>query len=82
MIKMYIELEDEIIEKIEKITYHKYSRKGNFIFGDEIRFIIDDLLTEIDVLNEKYDDFKKDVDDNYKIISPHEQYGISNDDFI
>lgn len=49
---------------------------------DEILSIIEDLECEIHSLQEEYDDFKQNVEDNYKPISYVEQVGISDRDFI
>ena len=42
---------------------------------------MEDLLHELDVLQEKYEDLEKDLEDNYKPISYAEQIGYNERDF-
>ncbi len=44
--------------------------------------IIEDLMHEIDILNEKIEDLEQDVEDNYRPIKKEEQYEVSYRDFI
>jgi hypothetical protein len=48
----------------------------------EILEIIENMESELHNLQEEYDDFKQNVEDNYKPISYAEQVGISDRDFI
>lgn len=48
---------------------------------EEILGIIEDIEGELHSLQEEYDDFKQNVEDNYKPISYAEQVGISDRDF-
>lgn len=48
---------------------------------EEILGIIEDIESELHSLQEEYDDFKQNVEDNYKPISYAEQVGISDRDF-
>lgn len=43
---------------------------------------IEDLVFELEAVKEEYEDFKKDVEDNYKYMPIDEQAGISDRDFI
>lgn len=43
---------------------------------------IEDLTFELEAVKEEYEDFKKDVEDNYKYMPIDEQVGISDRDFI
>ena len=65
----------ELIKKAEKITCCDYGRKENMLDADMFISIIEDLLYELDILQEKYDDFKQNVEDNYKPITDKELYG-------
>jgi hypothetical protein len=49
---------------------------------NEILEIIENMESELHSLQEEYDDFKQNVEDNYKPISYAEQVGISDRDFI
>lgn len=44
--------------------------------------VLEDLDSDYKMLEEKYEDFKRDVEDNYRPISPEEMYGIDDKDFI
>lgn len=48
---------------------------------EEVLGIIEDMEGELHSLQEEYDDFKQNVEDNYKPISYAEQVGISDRDF-
>lgn len=72
---MYLELKQDLIDKIEEITCTDYERKGNYIPAENIENIIKDLLYEIDRLNEKIEDMENDIRDNYRPISNEEMYG-------
>ena len=74
MIMMYLELDDKLKSKIENITNIDYEFKGNFLPSEKIISIFEDLICEIESLNEKFEDFKKDVEYNYKRISEDETY--------
>lgn len=49
---------------------------------DELMDIIDDLVSDYDYLKEEFEEFKRDVEDNYRPIPVSEQVGISDNDFI
>ena len=62
---MYLEINEKIIEKVKKITGFDYKSKADLVTYDDIVSMIEDLTCEYEVLQEKYDDFKQDVEDNY-----------------
>ena len=72
---MYLELKQDLIDKIEEITCTDYERKGDYIPAENIDIMIYDLLCEIDRLNEKIEDMENDIRDNYRPISNEEMYG-------
>ncbi len=78
---MYIKLDEELYEKIKKITMTDYDAEGNFIPTESIDPMLNDLLYEIDRLEEKYKDFEEEVEENYKPISYAEQIGYNENDF-
>lgn len=79
---MYLEIDEDLKTKIKKITGIDYDFKGNYLPSESITSIIEDLISEIDKLEEKYSDLEQDLEDNYRPISVSEQVGISDRDFI
>ncbi len=62
---MYLEIDEKLKDKIEKITSTDYDFKGNFLPSESITSIFEDLIYEIDRLEEKYEDLEQDMEDNY-----------------
>ena len=62
---MYLEINEKLIEKVKKITGFDYKSKGGLVTYDDIVSMIEDLTCKYEVLQEEYDDFKQDVEDNY-----------------
>ena len=62
---MYLEINEKLIEKVKKITGINYKSKGRLVTYDDIISMIENLTCEYEVLQEEYDDFKQDVEDNY-----------------
>lgn len=82
---MYYKLnndEFEIIKKVEKITLSDYEQIDNFIPVESMMCAIENLLSELDEKEKEFDDFKQNVEDNYRLIPVSEQVGISDRDFI
>lgn len=79
---MYLEIDEDLKAKIENITGIDYDFKGNYLPSESITSIIEDLISEIDKLEEKYTDLEQDLEDNYRFIPVSEQVGISDKDFI
>lgn len=79
---MYIEIDKKILEKVTDITNFIYKSKGDFIAYEDVISIIEDLVCEYNVLKEKFEDYKKNVRDNYRQITPQEMYDIDDRDFI
>ena len=70
------------IREAEKITFTDYGLKDDLISVESMMAAIEDLLIEIDRLEQKYNDFEQEVEDNYKPYTKEEMYGVSNRDFI
>lgn len=73
---MYIKLteEDRIkLNRVMEITYTYYNVEGNYIKGDDLWTALEDLLTYYEGLEEQFEDFKQDVEDNYKQIPYEDQ---------
>lgn len=62
---MYLEIDEKLKDKIEKIISTDYDFKGNFLPSESITSIFEDLIYEIDRLEEKYEDLEQDMEDNY-----------------
>lgn len=60
----------------------KYFKNQDFVSVDDLIAIIEDLDSDLESLQETYEDFKRDVEDNYKPIPYEEQVGISDRDFM
>ena len=65
----------EIIKKIQEITMHDYELKGNFIPQNSLWLMVEDLLCELDNKEEKLENYKQYVADNYKQLTDEEIYG-------
>lgn len=59
----------------------KYFMNKDLVTIEDLIGVIEDLDSEVGMLNEQLEDIKQDVKDNYKPISHWEQYGISKDQF-
>lgn len=69
----------ETIEKIRKITFDRIDgiEYDNYVVipANNIEGLFEDLIVKYDVLEEEFEDFKKDVADNYKFIPTEEAIG-------
>lgn len=63
-------------------TIKENFKNKDFISIDELLDKFEDLIFELESVKEEYDDFKKDVEDNYKYMPIDEQVGVSDRDFI
>lgn len=51
----------------------KYFKGKDFYSIDELISLIEDLDSELDHVKEEFEDFKSDVEDNYKFVGMEEQ---------
>lgn len=82
---MYIKLNTNEFEKVQKaseITGTDYKLLGNLMPVENMISVIENLLLEIDLLQEKYEDLEGNLEVNYKAIPVAEQYGISEREFV
>ena len=81
---MYIKLDTFLLEKIEEKTGHIYERAGNYLDTEEIPFILDNLLDQLEKVETAFIEYTKEVDENYieKKVDPYEFYGVSERDFV
>lgn len=63
---MYMEFEEDLLDRIKKITKCSHYAKANLVNYEYITTIIEDLIYEYEVLKEELEDFKQDVEDNYE----------------
>lgn len=77
-----VEIKEDLIEKVMNITftdydvislYNREKEKETYINIDNLLVALEDLLNEYNHLQEEYDDFKQDVQDNYRPIPIDEQ---------
>ena len=78
---MYIKIDEELLNKIENITMTSYCENGEIPYSNLIS-MIEDLIYEYNCLQEKFEDYKDYVKDNYKEMEDSEKIGINNRDFI
>lgn len=71
-------LEQDLLERINKITYTKFTEP---ITEDDVISIIEELVGEYENLQDKHNDLEQQIEDNYRPIPVAEQYGISDKDF-
>lgn len=67
--------------KDENEWIKKHFDNKDLVTIEEIFGVIEDLDFEVDKLNEQLEDFKQNVADNYKPISPYEQFDVNENDF-
>ena len=76
---LYMEFEEDLLDRIKKITKCSYYAKANLVNCEYITTIIEDLIYEYEVLKEELEDFKQDMEDNY-IKRPMSDYTGNADD--
>lgn len=62
------EYEKRRIERISNIVGEQLDMVGDLISVDNLVGLLEDLLIEYDVQVEKYEEFEKNVEENYKFI--------------
>ena len=73
--KVYYKLnenEKEIVKNVQKRTITEYDIQNDFISAQDIMYMVEDLLLEIDRLEEELEEEIQDRKDNYKRISYEE----------
>ena len=64
----------EIIKTIQERTMHDYELKGNFIPQNSLWLMVEDLLCELDNKEEKLENYKQYVSDNFRQLTDEEIY--------
>lgn len=76
MIKMYIELDKELFNKIENKVGYTYEKKelesGILIDKNAVLGMLEDLLNELDVKEEKIENLEKAIREDYRPLNPTE----------
>lgn len=62
------EYEKRRIEKVSNILGNKLDMVGDLILVDNLVGLLEDLLVEYEVQVKKYEEFEKNVEENYKFI--------------
>lgn len=75
-----MDISNDIKQKIEKIIGHTITPMT--MTEEDLLDVVDDLITEYEKLEEKYQNLEQDLEDNYKPISASEMYDIDDKDFI
>lgn len=81
---IYIKLENELIETVEKITDVDYEKQGDMLSADELTSMLKDLIYEISKRDEKLEDLKEEMNECYepKRIDPYYEYGVNERYFV
>ena len=81
---IYIKLENELIETVEKITDIDYEKQGDMLSADEIVSMLKDLIYEVSKRDEKFEDLEEEMKECYepKRFDPYDFYGVNERDFV
>lgn len=77
----YVEIDEKIIEEVEKVLGEKFERKGNLLKLEDIEDTLKDLLIEIDRKQEQLEDEIEQREEYYKPKSEYEIIGMKESDF-
>lgn len=83
--EVFIKLDEkksEVISKTTKKTFVNYEVFGDFISVDSLWYMVEDLLYTLNNLEDDFEKFKANVNDNYKQISEEEQFEVHDYDFM
>ena len=83
---MYLEIDADDYEKIRKITFTDYDviyvDKNVLLKENNYKSMTENLIVAYERLNEEFEDYKRNVAENYRQIPIAEQIGIGDEDFI
>lgn len=79
---MYRKIDINFYKQVEEITDVDYEL-NEFIPEDTLVTMIEDLVYEYNILQEKYNDLKQDMEDNYVFNNknPYSEYGLNERNF-
>ena len=72
--------EQELIKKVEKITSADFNIDDGFISSTYIMSALEELLSEYEHLQERYNELEKNLEENYKPIPI--DLGLTDRDFV
>ena len=72
--------EQELIKKVEKITNSDYNVEDGYISSTYIMSALEELLSEYEHLQERYNELEKNLEENFKPIPI--DLGLTERDFI
>lgn len=79
------EKEHSMINEIMEITCYECEMFGDFILADELMNVLYELLYEYKKQKENFEDFKRDVEENYQYknyeTDPYDELGLNEKDF-
>lgn len=75
-----MDIDYSLKKDIEKIV--NYEIEPFEITEDDVIRLLEDLVGKYQILKKEFEDYKQDVEDNYRPIPIAEQVGISDRDFI
>lgn len=77
-----MDIDSNLLKRIEKIL--NTSLNPISLTADDLIEIIEELVNEVEHREDKIKDLENDIENNYELknISPYEEYGVSEKDFI
>lgn len=78
--KVKLEIEKELISKVEDITRTDYLLGEENITVENLESMLKDMIYEYNCLKEEYEDYKRNVDENYT--QNENDYGVSDREFF
>lgn len=75
-----MDIDYSLKKDIEKIV--NYEIEPFEMTEDDVISLLEDLVDQYHILEKEFEDYKQDVEDNYRPIPVAEQVGISDRDFI
>lgn len=81
-LETYLRVEDETFTKYNNLAVDK-EKERVLVDSDTINAMLEDLITELGVMKEKYQDLQDDLNNNYekKEVDYYEEYGLNRNDF-
>lgn len=75
-----MDIDYSLKKDIEKIV--NYEIEPFEMTEDDVISLVEDLVNQYHILEKEFEDYKKDIEDNYRPVPVAEQVGISDRDFI
>lgn len=74
-----MKINKDLLKRINEILYEDNTTT---VSEEDVTYMLEELVSEIDRLEEELEDYKEYVKDNYKPLSTRELYGLNDRDFI